>query len=97
MYAFVQDVPIKEEVYAKIRAALGQDPPEGLVMHLVLARENGLLRYVDLWRDKASCDAAFRERIHPAVYGVFREIGFEPNGEPTREVMAVVDVWRGNG
>src|SRR5690349_21139287 len=95
MYAFLQDVPIKEEVYEKIRAALGPTPPDGLVMHLVLRRENGMLRYVDVWRDKAACDAAFRERIHSAVYGVFREMGVRPQGEPTREEMPVIDLWRG--
>ena len=97
MYAFVQDVPIKEDIYAKIRKALGPAPPEGLVLHLVLGREDGMLRYVDVWRDKAACDAAFRERIHPAVYGVFQEIGFKPDGEPKREVMPVVHLWRGEG
>lgn len=97
MYAFLQDVPIKEHIYEKIRAALGPTPPDGLVMHLVLRREDGLLRYVDVWRDRAACEAAFRERIHPAVHGVFRELGFQPAGEPRREEMAVVDVWRGDG
>jgi hypothetical protein len=93
MYAFVQDVPIKEDVYAKIRTALGPQPPDGLVMHLVLRREDGTLRYVDVWRDKASCDAAFCDRIHPAVFAVFREVGFKPAGEPTRQEMPVVDAW----
>jgi hypothetical protein len=95
MYAFVQDVPIKEDVYGKIRTALGPTPPDGLVMHLVLRREDGTLRYVDLWRDKASCDAAFCDRIHPAVLGVFKEIGFKPSGEPARQEVPVVDVWLG--
>lgn len=95
MYAFIQDVPIKEDTYEKIRSALGPEPPEGLVVHLVLRREDGTLRYVDVWQDKASCDAAFRERIHPAVFSVFREVGFTPEGEPRREELPVVHVWLG--
>lgn len=95
MYAFIQDVPIAEDVYEKIRAKLGADPPDGLVMHLVLRREDGKLRYVDVWKDKQTCDAAFEQRIHPAVFAVFRETGFVPKGEPYREELPVVDAWWG--
>jgi hypothetical protein len=95
MYAFIQDVPIGEDVYEQIKAKLGPEPPAGLVMHLVLRREDGKLRYVDVWKDKASCDAAFDERIHPAVFGVFSEIGFVPQGEARREEMPAVHVWLG--
>lgn len=95
MYAFIQDVPIKEDLYEQIRASLGPEPPDGLVVHLVLEREDGLLRYVDVWRDKAACDAAFKERIHPAVHGVFKKVGFKPEGEPRRHVMRVVHAWFG--
>lgn len=45
-------------------------------MHLVLRREDGKLRYVDVWKDKASCDAAFETRIHPAVFAALAESGF---------------------
>jgi hypothetical protein len=64
-------------------------------MHLVVRREDGTLRYVDVWRDKETCDAAFKERIHPAVSSVFREVGFRPDGESPREEVPVVDVWLG--
>ena len=95
MYAWIQDVPIGEDVYAKIREKLGAEPPPGLVVHVVLRREDGTLRYVDVWKDKASCDAAFRDRIHPVVSSVFRDIGFKPAGEPRRDEMPAVDVWVG--
>jgi hypothetical protein len=95
MYAYVQDVPITEAVYEKITAHLGAEPPDGLVVHLALRREDGLLRYVDVWRDKASCDAAFEQRIHPAVSRAFKEAGFKPSGEPRREELPAVHVWLG--
>jgi hypothetical protein len=96
MYAFIQDVPINEEAYQRIRAALGPEPPDGLVVHLALRRDDGTLRYVDVWRDKESCDAAFRERIHAAVYSVLQEMGFKPAGEPSRVELAPIHVWLGN-
>ena len=95
MYAFIQDVPIKEDLYEKIRANLGLEPPEGLVVHLVFRHPDGTLRYVDVWRDKAACDAAFERRIHPAVYAAFKEANFRPSGEPRRDEMPVVHVWMG--
>jgi hypothetical protein len=95
MYAFVQDVPIKEDLYAKIKAALGPEPPAGLIAHFALRREDGTLRYVDVWESREACDAAFAGRIHEAVYSVFREVGFRPPGEPHREEMPVVHAWLG--
>jgi hypothetical protein len=95
MYAFIQDVPIKEDIYDKIRGKLGSEPPAGLIIHLALRREDDKLRYVDVWQDKASCDAAFASRIHPAVSSVFRELGFKPEEEPIRQETPVVHVWLG--
>jgi predicted urease superfamily metal-dependent hydrolase len=97
MYAFIQDVPITEELYAKIRAALGSEPLPGQIVHVVLKREDGLLRYVDVWESKQACDAAFETRVHPAVYSVFREAKFRPAGEPKREEMAAIEVAFGVG
>lgn len=96
MHAFIQDVPISEELYAKIKEQLGPMPPPGLVVHLALRREDGTLRYVDVWESKQSCDAAFAERIHPAVAAAFREAKFRPAGEPARHEHPVVDVWLGH-
>ena len=38
MYGFTTDVPITEELYAKIRANLGTKPLPGLLLHLVVRR-----------------------------------------------------------
>ncbi len=95
MYSYVQDVPIGEEIYAKIRDRLGSEPIDGLVAHIVVRRDDGNLRYVDVWQSKEACDAAFETRIHPAVFSVFHETGFQPKGEPKRDDKAVVDVMLG--
>ena len=72
----------------------GPEPLKGLRTHLVIRRPQGL-RYIDVWESKEACDRAFAERIHPAVFGVFQEIGFRPQGEPTRELIEVVDQTTG--
>jgi len=92
MYAFIQDVPIGEDLYVKIRKALGDEPLEGLLVHVVLSREDGKLRYVDVWESKEACDAMFEKRIHPAVFSVFREAKFRPAGEPARQEMPAVEI-----
>jgi hypothetical protein len=95
VYAFIQDVPIKEDLYAKIMENLGKEPMEGLIVHLVVRRDDGLLRYIDVWESKEACAAVFEKRIHPAVFAAFKEAQFRPSGEPKREEMTVVDVLLG--
>ncbi len=94
-YAYQQDVPIKEDVYRKIMEKLGPEPLAGLITHVVVRRQDGNLRYIDVWESEAACDRAFEERIHPAVFAVFREVGVRPDGEPRRERIEVVEVSTG--
>lgn len=96
MYAYTQDVPIGQDLYAKIRKALGDEPLAGMLVHVVLERENGHLRYIDVWESKEACDAAFEKRIHPAVYSVFKEAKFRPTSEPTRVEMPALEVAFGH-
>lgn len=92
MYGFTQDVPITEELYAQIRSNLGTEPLPGLLLHLVVRREGGQLRYIDVWESREACDAAFEKRIHPAVYAAFKEAKFRPAGEPRREELNVIEL-----
>jgi hypothetical protein len=54
-------------------------------------KPDGKLRYVEVWEARELCDKAFNERVHPAVYGVFRELEFHPGSEPERHEFDVVD------
>jgi hypothetical protein len=95
-YAYEQDVPIGEDVYRKIAARLGDRPLDGLISHLVIKKSDGTLRYVDVWESREKCDLAFEQRIHPAVFATFKEVGFKPHGEPTRRELDVLEI-RGGG
>jgi hypothetical protein len=46
-YAFTRDVPVGEDHYAEVRAAIGAAVPEGLVVHLAVHHAGGL-RYIDV-------------------------------------------------
>jgi hypothetical protein len=92
-YAFIQDVPIGRDLYAKIRKGLGEATPAGLVAHLVIEKSDGLLRYVDVWEDEAAWEAFVEQRLHPTINDIFGEMGFNPGAEPPRENVSVIDAW----
>ena len=90
-YAYVQDVPIDGDVYHQIVDRIGDRPVDGCLLHLCVRREDGGLRYLDIWESEEACARAFDQRIHPAVYSVFKEIGFQPAGEPKTERLELLD------
>jgi hypothetical protein len=73
-YAWIQDVPIGENVYRQIKARIIDQPFDGLMLHMALRKPDGKLRYVEAWESRESRDKAFAELVHPAVFGVFREL-----------------------
>jgi hypothetical protein len=91
VYAFTQDVPIDAAMHERIEAALGDEPLSGLLLHLVVTRPEGGLRYIDVWESKEACGRAFDERIHPAVDEAFG--GKRPGVEPVVNELDVVAAW----
>ena len=92
VYAFIQDVPIGEDLYRKIIAELGPEPLPGQLLHLCVRQPDGQLRYIDVWESERACERAFEERIHPAVNAAFG--GSRPEGEP---VLHRLDVLHADG
>ena len=88
VYAFIQDVPIGDDLYRKVIDELGPEPVAGSLLHLCVRRPDGGLRYVEVWESEAACARAFDERIHPAVDAAFG--GDRPSVEPTVERMEVL-------
>jgi hypothetical protein len=93
-YAFTQDVPIDAAFHQRIMDGLGDELPEGLIVHLAIERPEGGLRYIDVWESEADCDRFVEERMHPVVHGLLAEIfGDDLPPEPERTVLPVVHVW----
>jgi hypothetical protein len=90
VYAYTQDVPIGEDLYRAIIENIGPEPLEGSLLHLCLRREDGGLRYLDVWESEEACERAFDERIHPAVDKAFN--GHRPAQEPTVRKLDLIDV-----
>jgi hypothetical protein len=93
MYAYEHDVPIDAAIYAKIMDKLGSAPIPGQLLHLAVERPEGGLHYIEVWESREACEKAFCDRIHPAVFAVFKEIDFRPQGEPVRKELSAVDLW----
>ncbi len=93
-FAFTQQVPINEAVYARIIERLGarNDLPQGLILH-VAYNDGGVLRYLDVWESEADFERFSEERLHPVVHGVFAEAGRPQPPEPERRQIEVVDIW----
>lgn len=81
VYAYIQDVPIAEDLYRKIITEIGPEPLPGQLLHLCLRQPDGTLRYIDVWESEQACEQAFEQRIHPAVDAAFG--GNRPASEPT--------------
>lgn len=92
MYAFIQDVPIDESVYRRISEKVGDQSPKGQIMHLVLRRPEGGLRYVDVWESPQAYARAVEEFIHPAVQSTLQEMGITPQGEPATIEFDVIEL-----
>lgn len=88
VYAYIQDVPIGEDLYRKIIARIGPEPLAGLELHLCVRRADGKLQYIDVWESEQACERAFDERIHPAVDAAFG--GARPGEEPTVQRLDVL-------
>ena len=89
VHAFIQDVPIDDATYARITAALGDDPMPGCLVHLCVRNPAGGLRYIDVWESAEACSRAFDDRVHPAVDAAFA--GHRPP-EPHVEHLEVLDL-----
>lgn len=92
-YAFQQDVPINMDIYRTIMDRLGETPPEGLIVHLVIQREQGL-RYIDVWESQALHQRFVDDRLHPMIGSVLRDAGFAVMPpEPETVQLDITEVW----
>ncbi len=89
-YAYVQDVAAGWEAYERVAAALGEETPDGLIVHAA-GPTGGGFRIVEVWESEASWERFREERLRPAVRAV---AGDAPATEPVFESLAVKRVIR---
>jgi hypothetical protein len=94
-YALQYDVPADEQMYRQVRAAIGEEPPKGLVAHVVVEIEGGL-RHIGVWSSADDWQRFHDDRVEPAVHAVLRAAGFrEMPPDPPVQDLKLIDVWLG--
>lgn len=94
-YSFTQDVPIDAAVYHRVLEGMGDDPPEGLIVHIAVERAEGGLRYFDVWESEEDWDRFAEERLHPVVHPILSShLGDDFPPEPERVPLPVIHVWQ---
>lgn len=95
-YGCIYDVPGDEHVYAKVKAEIGEDQPEGLVAQVVSKLKGGGLRHITVWDSKAQWERFQTERVGPAVGRALAGMGIvEAPPRPTVTELDLVDVITG--
>jgi hypothetical protein len=94
-YACLYDVPADESFYRRVRAEIGDEPPDGLIAHLVVKRDGGL-RHIEVWESQEQWERFRHDRAEPALEKVFAAAGFaERPPRPAEEEIEVIDAWLG--
>jgi hypothetical protein len=73
-YAFFYDVPGDERIYRRVKSEIGEGRPEGLLLHLVVKRADGL-RHINVWETQQQWERYQRERVLAASTGLWRRSG----------------------
>jgi hypothetical protein len=91
-YAYQFDVPTDEAFYRRIRAEIGDEPAEGLVVQLVVKHDKGV-RHIGVWNTRQDWERFRAERVQPALAKVFAasSIG-QPPPRPNEHEMEIIDV-----
>ena len=64
VYAYIQDVPIGEDLYRRIMDNLGPEPLAGSILHLCVRKPDGKLQYIDVWESEEAA-REFGEKLAP--------------------------------
>ena len=86
-YALTYEVPADEQMYQLVKDGIGPEPPEGLIVHLVVKSDGGL-QHIGLWESEDDWKRFHDERVEPAVHDVLSAAGFVemPPDPPVREL-----------
>jgi hypothetical protein len=94
-YAMLYDVPADERMYRRVKAAIGDEQPKGLIVHLVVQTDGGL-RHIGVWDSEEDWQRFHDDRAEPAVHAVLTSAGFtEMPPDPPVQELKLVDVWLG--
>ena len=92
-FGCVYDVPSNEEIYAKVKAEIGEEVPEGLILQVVSKAGTAGLRHLTVWESKEQWERFQATRGGPAVGKVLAGMaGAEAPPRPSVTELDLVDV-----
>ena len=94
-YGCYYDVPGDERMYSQVKAEMGEEQPKGLVLHMVIKREDGL-RHFEVWESRQEWERFQQGRVAPAVAKMLAAVGVtEPPPRPEAQEMELIDIRTG--
>ncbi len=94
-WAFIQDAgQVTLEDYDRVAAEIGDDPPEGLILHVV-GRRGDSFRIIDVWESEDAYMRFRDERLGPTVEKVLGPEAMA-QGPPPIEPLDVHHMIRGS-
>jgi hypothetical protein len=93
-YAFTQDMPLRKDMYTSVSDQLGDDPPQGLIVHLAFETATGM-RVVDLWESEEDFDRFTEQRLRPVMDKTLQAAGVtrESLGTSDEEDLKPVEIF----
>jgi len=76
-YAYVQDIAEDWEDYERLTAVLGDEVPEGLIVHVAGRTDSGF-RIIDVWESREAWERFRDERLRPAARRAADDGALEP-------------------
>ena len=91
-YALEFEVPGDEALYERVKKAIGDDHPAGLLVHMVVKTADGL-RHIEVWNSIDEHERFHRDRVEPAVHTVLQSIGVsEMPPSHDHDVLDLIDL-----
>jgi hypothetical protein len=73
---------IDEQMYDAVNAKLGEEMPDGLIVHTAGRLENGEFQIIDVWESREAHDRFSQGRLWEAIKTVARDRGMDPEQIP---------------
>ena len=78
----VPPAPTDEAMYDAVNAKLGDEMPEGLLVHTSGRNENGEFQIIDVWESREAHDRFTQGRLWDAIKSVASDRGMDMEGAP---------------
>jgi len=87
-------MPTGKDLYTKLSDLIGDESPQGLIVHLAFELPGGM-RIIDLWESKADFDRFRETRLRPSMEKVLKEVGIarETLGTPQEQDLTPVEIF----